>query len=131
MENLKEHLYSLDKIPMLVAFFSNLDDLKVCKELLSKEKEILVVQSDPCNLEVVSRKAGKGNALLYLADSIGLSREETIAVGDSYNDKTMLEVAGLSLAMENAMPEMKMISDEVICNNDSHCAKYVLDHYLT
>lgn len=131
MENLKEHLYSLDKIPMLVAFFSNLDDLKVCKDILSQEKEILVVQSDPCNLEVVSRKAGKGNALLYLADSIGLSREETIAVGDSYNDKTMLEVAGLSLAMENAMPEMKMISDEVICDNDSHCAKYVLDHYLT
>ncbi len=131
MENLKEYLYQLDELPMLVVFFRNMDDLNACKKILGGEEEILVVQSDPCNLEVVSRKAGKGNALLRLADSLGLSREQTVAVGDSQNDRTMLEVAGLSLAMKNALPEMQVIADEVICDNDSHCAEYILKHYLS
>ena len=131
MENLKEYLYKLDELPMIVIFFRNMDDLNACKKTLNGEKEILVVQSDPCNLEVVSRKAGKGNAMLSLAASLGLSVEQTVAVGDSHNDRTMLEVAGLSLAMKNAMPEMQAIADEVICDNNSHCAKYILDHYLS
>lgn len=131
VENLKEYLYKREEIPMMVIFFRNMDDLNACKGILSREDEILVVQSDPCNLEVVSRKAGKGNALLDLAASLGLSREETVAVGDSHNDRTMLEMAGLSLAMKNGIPEMQAIADKVICDNDSHCAKYILDHYLS
>ena len=131
IENFKDVIYDLDGIPMLVVFFRNLDDLNECKQILSGLDDILVVQSDPYNLEIVSAKAGKGNALLSLATCLGLSREQTIAVGDSHNDRTMLEVAGLSLAMKNALPEMQAIADEIICDNDSHCASYILDHYLS
>ena len=87
VENFKDLVYSLDEIPMLVVFFRNLDDLNECKQILSGFDDILVVQSDPYNLEIVSAKAGKGNALLSLAESLGLSREQTIAVGDSHNDR--------------------------------------------
>lgn len=131
VENFKEYLYALEEIPMMVIFFRNMDDLNECKRLLDDVEEILVVQSDPFNLEIVSRKAGKGNALLSLAASLGIGQNETIAVGDSHNDRTMLEVAGLSLAMKNAVPEMQAISDEIICDNDSHCAAYIFENYLT
>ncbi len=129
VDRFKDFVYGLESIPMMVAFFRNMEDLNTCKKLLEKEEEILVVQSDPCNLEVVSRKAGKGNSLLRLARWLGIPREATIAVGDSSNDRTMLEEAGLSLAMSNAMPEMKAISHQVICDNNSHCAAYILKHF--
>ena len=131
VENFKDYVYRLEQIPMMVIFFRNMDDLNTCKALLEREKDLLVVQSDPCNLEVVSKKAGKGNALLSLAETLGIDRSSTVAVGDSLNDRTMLEEAGLSLAMENALPEMKEIADKVICDNDSHCAAYILEHYCS
>lgn len=130
-ENLKKFVYGLEQIPMLVIFFRNPVDLKECRALLDLESDVLVVQTDPNNLEIVSKKAGKGNALLSLAERLGVSVNETIAVGDSHNDLTMLEKAGLSLAMKNAVPELKAISDAVICDNDSHCAKHILEHYLS
>lgn len=130
-EDFKSFVYGLEQIPMMVVFFRNPEDLEACRAILNEETEVLVVQSDPNNLEIVSKNAGKGNALLNLAASLGVPVDGTIAVGDSQNDRTMLELAGLSLAMENAVPEMKAISDVVICDNDSHCAKYVLERYLS
>ncbi len=130
IENFKQFVYEIEKISMLVVFFRNIEDLNECKRILAEEKDLLVVQSDPFNLEIVSAKAGKGNALLHLAKSLGIRREETIAIGDSQNDRTMLQEAGLGLAMANAIPELQAIADKVICDNDSHCIDYVLENYL-
>lgn len=131
VSDFKKFVYETDGIAMMVVFFRNPADLEECRTLLAEIDGILVVQSDPCNLEIVSEKSGKGNALLYLAELLGIDREKTIAVGDSLNDRTMLEEAGLSLAMKNALPEIKRLADEVICDNDSHCTAYILDHYFT
>lgn len=130
VENFKEYIYGLEKIPMLVVFFRYPEELKACKAVLEQDDEILVVQTDPNNIEIVSKQSGKGNALLRLADSLGVPRENTVAIGDSQNDRTMLETAGLSLAMGNAIPEIKEISQQIVCDNNSHVARYILDHYL-
>ena len=130
-ENFRSFVYDLEKIPMMVIFFRNREDLDSCRKILELEKDILVVQSDPYNLEIVSKTAGKGNAVISLAEELGIPKEATIAVGDSHNDRTMLEMAGLSLAMKNAVPEMQAIADTVICDNNGHCAKYILENYLS
>lgn len=44
----------------------------------------------------------KGSALLWLADHLGISREETMAFGDGENDIPMIKAAGIGVAMENA-----------------------------
>ena len=54
---------------------------------------------------------------------------DTIAIGDSTNDSEALEYAGLSLATENAYPELKEIADEVICHCDEHIMQYILKKY--
>jgi hypothetical protein len=53
----------------------------------------------------------KGHALARLAAHLGVSREETIAIGDNDNDRTMIEWAGLGVAMGNAPPSLQAIAD--------------------
>jgi len=71
-------------------------------------------------LEFEPPSAGKREALLYLEREHGIPAERIVAVGDANNDLPMLEFAGLSVAMENATPEVKATSDRTIGDNDSH-----------
>ena len=66
-----------------------------------------VVQSTPNFLEFMNKAATKGNGLARLAQHLGLERSETMALGDQQNDLTMIEAAGLGVAMANAVPELK------------------------
>ena len=50
---------------------------------------------------------------IHLAKELGISMEETMAVGDSGNDAEMLKAAGLGVAMGNAVPEAKAVANEV------------------
>ena len=121
---------SMDRIEMICAFFHRDDEMAECRQRLLQMDEYMVAASEPYNLEVYSRDAGKGKALLRLAEQLGLDRSQTIAVGDSPNDRNMLECAGLGLAMENADDAIKELSDEVACHHDQHIAKYLLEKYL-
>lgn len=64
-----------------------------------------LTSSIPDNLEVNSAGATKGQALRALCDSLGLRREECMAIGDNGNDEDMLRWAGISVAMGNASQE--------------------------
>ncbi len=130
-QDLKGFAYSLPEIQLVVPFFRNMEDLNACRKILEKDPELLISQTDPHNLEIYSAKAGKGNALMRLAEILGIEKQATIAVGDSTNDATMVEAAGLGLAVENAVPELKEVADAVICNHREHIAKYILDNYIS
>ena len=57
--------------------------------------------------------------------------ERTIAVGDSDNDIEILKTAGLSVAMGNARPHIKEISDVIVAdNNHGGCAKAIYKYLL-
>ena len=80
-----------------------------------------VVQGSPENIEVTAAGVDKGEALLALADLLGIPHEQTMAVGDSENDRAMLEKAGVAAVMANGMPQIKAIGDivsEADCNHD-------------
>lgn len=62
-------------------------------------------------MEFNSLGVNKGNGLKKLADIIGIDISEVIAVGDNFNDQAMLEVAGLSVAANNAVDKIKEICD--------------------
>ena len=69
--------------------------------------------SKPHYLEVVREGVNKGVALARLADHLGISIDETLAVGDSLNDREMIEAAGLGVAVANARQELKAVADAV------------------
>jgi len=68
---------------------------------------LTVMRSHPLFVEVTSPNVSKGNALAFLADWYGIPQAETIAVGDSGNDLSMVEWAGLGVAVANATPEVR------------------------
>lgn len=64
-----------------------------------------LTSSIPDNIEINAENAHKGAAMLALASYLGISGEETMAIGDNGNDVTMLEAAGCSIAVEDGSPE--------------------------
>jgi Cof subfamily protein (haloacid dehalogenase superfamily) len=69
-------------------------------------------------LEILPDGCSKGNALTELAKSLGIPIEQTIALGDNLNDVSMVEAAGLGVAVENAHEMVKECADYITSRND-------------
>ncbi|MDR0615373.1 MAG: Cof-type HAD-IIB family hydrolase [Synergistaceae bacterium] len=96
-------------------------DASTINSLLSVKNRFLgltLCRTGPLTVEINSATASKGSALRYLCQRLGIAREGVLAIGDNDNDKTMMEFAGYSVAMGNAIAEIKRIADEVTLTND-------------
>src|SRR5690625_5316380 len=65
-------------------------------------QDLTIVSSSKHNFELEHKNASKGIALQSLAEKLNIRLEDTAAVGDSFNDLSMLKIAGRSAAMGNA-----------------------------
>lgn len=81
---------------------------------------IQIARSRKRLIEITGGDVHKGKALLWLAEFLGFAPTEVMAIGDSNNDQTMLEMAGLGVAMGNAPPEIKRAADCETLSNDEH-----------
>ncbi len=70
-----------------------------------------IVRSHARFIEVVPLGVDKGSALAWLAQHYGVAREEVLAAGDQENDITMIEWAGVGVAMGNATPTVSKVAD--------------------
>lgn len=68
---------------------------------------LVVVSSHKDNLEILAPGMGKGAAVRWLTEHLGLRREETMAFGDNTNDLAMLEAVGWPVAVANAVDEVR------------------------
>jgi 5-amino-6-(5-phospho-D-ribitylamino)uracil phosphatase len=68
-------------------------------------------------LQVFDGQANKGNMLKQLAHRLDTPLEETVVFGDYLNDLEMFEIAGRSIAMGNALKEVKDSADLIIGSN--------------
>ncbi len=89
-----------------------------------------VTISKPQFLEFTHRDATKGKAIECLADMLDIDREAVIAVGDSYNDLSMIEFAGLGVAMGNAPDEVRKVADYVTLSNDEAGVAHVIEKFI-
>ena len=81
--------------------------------------EIDTMYSSPYYLEIIPKGCGKGPAAMYLADHLGVPVADTAAAGDEENDNSMIEAAGLGIAMCNGNERTKAVAD-VITNADNN-----------
>ena len=72
-----------------------------------------LASSFPDNLEINAAGCSKAQGLQALGAHLGIGREAMAAMGDSGNDRAMLEYAGFPIAMGNASPELKKIARAV------------------
>jgi hydroxymethylpyrimidine pyrophosphatase-like HAD family hydrolase len=68
-------------------------------------------------LDVLRRGVTKGATLAEWAALRGIAREDVMAIGDNFNDREMLEFAGLPVVMGNAIPELKALGWPVTLSN--------------
>lgn len=91
-----------------------------------------IMRSKPYFLEFLEEGVTKGSSLNALIQTLGIKREEVIAIGDSYNDLAMIEFAGLGVAMGNAPDDIKEAADHVTDTNmNDGLAKVVEEFILT
>lgn len=76
------------------------------------------VRSTRYYYEIMPQGLSKGKSLLEIADHYGIDQADIIAFGDEMNDETMIEVAGVGVAMGNAVEPIKQIADYVTLSND-------------
>ncbi len=129
-DNFKDFVYSLDNVEVMSIFFNSESEMQQCKKQLATIEGIVVADSWPYNLEIFSKSAGKGAALTALAKKLGISLEQTIGVGDSGNDLSLVKAAGLGLAVDNASPVLKNACNKIICSNEQHAIKYILENII-
>ena len=92
-------ILAIDNNPQLI------EDL--IKELQTKYPEIYVVKSTDIFCEIANKEATKGNAIKFLANKLGFTEKEVLAIGDQNNDIEMVETAGIGVAMGNGTEEIK------------------------
>jgi len=86
--------------------------------------------SRPMFLEFVDKDASKAIAMHKLGEYYGIDRSEMIAIGDSSNDISMIEYAGLGIAMENARKDIKDKADYVTLSNDDNGVAHVIRKFI-
>ncbi len=85
-------------------------------------------RSWPTGVEMISSDWGKGNACLYLKEYLGA--HTLVTVGDFENDISMLKVADISYAVENASDEIKKYAKKIAPKNTEDAVAYVINDIL-
>ena len=88
-----------------------IDDFIV--ELRNKYPQIYVVKSFDYFCEIANKEATKGSAIKFLANRLGFSEKEVLAIGDQNNDIEMVKTAGIGVAMANGTDEIKAEADYI------------------
>lgn len=104
---------------------------RVKKEMTARFRSYLNIYcSEPFFLEIMPQKIDKANSLQRLLNSIGLTSDEMICCGDGYNDLSMIEAAGLGVAMQNAQPLVLEKADYITKSNDEDGVLHVIQQFM-
>lgn len=80
-------------------------------------------------VDIISEGIDKAKTIDYFINSLGIKREECMAIGDSYNDMDMLKNAGVSVAMGNAVDDIKKIATYVTTDIDEDGIYNAFKHF--
>ena len=105
------------------------DDRTKAREALNQFSDLSITSSLGNNLEINHKDATKGNGLASLAAYLGLKKEEVMACGDGENDISMLDEAGIGVAMGNASDLVKRAADVVTLTNDQDGVAYAIEKW--
>lgn len=88
-----------------------------------------VFRSAPFFIELVPQGIDKAQSLLRLLGKLNLSQQDLMAFGDGYNDLSMLKLAAMGVAMENAAPEVRAEADWVTLSNENDGVAHALEQW--
>ncbi|NLY46108.1 MAG: HAD family phosphatase [Tissierella sp.] len=108
----------------------NRNKLDSLKEKLMSVENISVCSSWGNNLEVMDMEVSKGKGLEYLCNRLNVSSDQVIAIGDNENDISMIQYAGLGVAMGNGVEKTKSVADLIAKTNDEDGVAKIIEKYI-
>ncbi|MDR3598591.1 Cof-type HAD-IIB family hydrolase [Clostridium sp.] len=117
--NLEEFFDSDIEVRKFVAFHNNIEIINKMKKVIGGIQDIAVSSSFIDNIEVTHITAQKGIILAKVAQKMGFQKEEVLVLGDSFNDYSMFTEFSESVAMGNAIPEIKEIAKYITDTNNN------------
>lgn len=113
---------------MIVSAEGNLD--RIFPQIPASIKEKMnVSRSSKIFLEFQNPKTNKGLGLKELARYLKIEMENTMAIGDADNDKSMLIEAGTAVLMENRFKDIDLYADFITKSNEESGVAYALKHF--
>ena len=124
--------YNEVREPILKVVFAH-DDMEQMRQIEEIETAHPVaslvdfIRSEKTFFEILPKGVSKGNVLTKMAEFLGVNKQKTIAVGDYYNDVSMIKAAGLGFAVGNALEDVKKIADYVTVGNDEDAIAAIIE----
>lgn len=118
---------TLNFAPLADGTFRDRDSVK---EILRSFPEIEFLSGGFSNLEFTKKGVNKGQGLRILCDVLGCSIDETLACGDSQNDLSMIQAAGIGIAMGNASEEVKAAADYITLTNRESGVAHAIETFV-
>lgn len=123
--------YIVEKAPKVI-ILAEPEKAKIVKEELANEIGDIyeVAMSKPFFVEINDKGISKGKALDVLCKKIGLTNKDLLAIGDGLNDLSMIEFAGLGIAMGNGNEKLKEAADYITKSNDEEGFSYAIEKFV-
>ncbi len=126
-----------DEEPMQVMFGGSPEEMEVTRAALEEalagrariERSVYPAK-DLVILEVLERSVAKAAAVVFLQGRWGITAEETMAIGDNWNDREMIAHAGLGFVMGNADPELRRLGFPVLPTNDQDGVAEAIERHV-
>lgn len=99
-------------------------------DLINRRDDISVTTGGPATIEFGHGKTNKGYGLQCLAEHLQIPLEETLVIGDNFNDIPMFKVAGQSIAMANSEKEVKQLATYMTDDHNRHGVAKALRKYV-
>jgi Cof subfamily protein (haloacid dehalogenase superfamily) len=122
----------LDEDPAKLLVVGRPEDLPAVRRAIAATagEAVTEVYSQPDYLEILPPGVSKGVALPRLAAAVGVSIAQVVAVGDNYNDVTMLRAAGLGIAVEGAPAEVLAAAAATCPPPEREGVRVVIERYF-
>ncbi len=129
--DMKQKILTMQQNVLKFVIISQNDDVlaKIRREahLIS---QVDVMSSNYDNFEIVDKGVSKGEALKFLSKELGIAPEEMIAIGDNENDISMLNYAGLGIAMGNGEQCAKDIAQYITASNEEDGVALAIEKFI-
>lgn len=134
-ENIDEFLMK-NKVVQIAICHENLEKIEKLKEHINWNTNLKVINQFIWevngkvmhSLHITNTGVSKGNAMVGLCKFLKIDLSQTVAIGDKANDISMLQMAGLGVAMGNATEEVKQIADFITTSNEEDGVAKVLEN---
>ncbi|MBN2556336.1 MAG: HAD family phosphatase [Anaerolineales bacterium] len=124
----EDGLTDLTEMPTKIVLVGDTPTLAALQSSIGAECDtVFIAKSQADFLDFTAGGVNKGSALEVLCRHLDIPLQQTAAIGDSFNDESMLKLAGVSVCVRNAHPALVQAADLVAPSNDESGVAWLLE----